>query len=454
MLTKHTFSLLLSVICSVTNIQAQTKLSGEVIDRTQLPVPGAHINFNCGEQHTITDNKSLFVLAFPDSLKNRTISVSAMGYKTKNRTVNRGQEFIRVVLIDSVMNLYTITVTASRHGRFSDYSAQTIQMSSFDIVTNPSAMGDIIGNMRALPGVQTNVNDGRLIVCGGSPTESKYYINELIVANPYSMPNGNTGMRSRFNSDLFEGIALQSGGFNAEFGQAMSGIVNLNTKERAKMDSKTDLQFSHIYTGITQNGSGESYTYRASAMYTDLGFYNQLFPDDYEWHKPYRQLATYFFLNEEFSTKTKITALMNASSSGGEFTWCNVDNVSFTNRMKEDYFYTQANVYHAISRKLSLTRASNIAFDRLKATETRYQDNKIETLGIWNHNKINLQYNSGKITNRTGVELIVNPYDRKYSIFCTEYPVKIGNNLWSLYNDTKVFAGQNFTFSAGLRGEY
>jgi hypothetical protein len=39
------------------------------------------------------------------------------------------------------------------------------------------------------------------------------------------------GVRTRFSSDLFDGIILQSGGYNAEFGQALSGIVNLNTKD-------------------------------------------------------------------------------------------------------------------------------------------------------------------------------------------------------------------------------
>jgi hypothetical protein len=46
-------------------------------------------------------------------------------------------------------------------------AAQTYQMSAFDILTNPAAMADVIGNTRVLPGVQTNDNDGRLIVHGG-----------------------------------------------------------------------------------------------------------------------------------------------------------------------------------------------------------------------------------------------------------------------------------------------
>jgi hypothetical protein len=84
----------------------------------------------------------------------------------------------------------------------------------------------------SIKNVQANDNDGRLIIQGGGTDESQIYINDLIVANPYTLASKNNGVRSRFNSDLFEGIVLQSGGFNAEFGQALSGIVNLNTKEK------------------------------------------------------------------------------------------------------------------------------------------------------------------------------------------------------------------------------
>ncbi|MDR2926842.1 MAG: TonB-dependent receptor [Cytophagaceae bacterium] len=452
-MTKNTLFLLFFAVFA-TQLQAQTKLSGEVLDRAGLPIHGALVNFNSGQLHTVTDNSGKFTFALSDSLKNRSISVSFLGYKTKTMTINRGQEFVRVVLIENAISLNAVTVTASKHGHFSDYSAQTIQISSFDIVTNPSAMADIIGNMRALPGVQTNETDGRLIVQGGSPDESKYYINELIVANPYNLSATNSGVRSRFTSDLFEGIALQSGGFNAEFGQALSGIVNLNTKEQAKMDEKTDIQLSPIFAGMTQAGKGESYAFRANVMYNDMEFYNKLFPDAYDWKRPYRQLAADFFLNKEFSHKTKMTAQMNASSAGGEFMWCNVDSVPFINRMSESYFYAQVNVYHAMSQKFSLTAASNVVFNRLNATEVRYTGDKIETAGIWNHNKVNMQYSSGKLTNRTGAELIVNPYKRLYAVYGADYSAKIRNKLWSLYNDTKIFVGQNFTFSAGLRGEY
>jgi hypothetical protein len=350
------------------------------------------------------------------------------------------------------IKLKTVTVKAPKYGRFSDYSAQTIQMSTFDIITNPAAMADIIGNMRILPGVQANDNDGRLIIQGGSGDESQFYINDLIVANPYTSPT-NTGVRSRFSSDLFEGIALQSGGFNAEFGQALSGIVNLNTIEREKMEDRADISVSSAYTGASLVNKKQSYAYRTALNYTNLTPYRQLFQDIYDWKKHYQQLKMDFFLTKEFSPYTKITAQLNASHAGGIYSRENVDSVRMTNDLKQSYLYAQLNVYHAFNNHFSLSAAGNVVIDQFSGTEVKYQQDRLKYRNIWNHNKITLQYKNGRLTNRTGAEFIANPYRENY-FFYHDYTQTINNNLTSVFSDTKIFITNNLTASAGLRGEY
>ncbi|MDR0865879.1 MAG: hypothetical protein LBO74_13250, partial [Candidatus Symbiothrix sp.] len=354
---------------------------------------------------------------------------------------------------DSLKKLPAVIVTGPKYGRFSDYSAQTLQMSTFDIVTNPAAMADIIGNMRVLPGVQSNDNDGRLIIQGGSTGESQIYINDLIVANPYTLASKNSGVRSRFNSDLFEGIVLQSGGFNAEFGQALSGIVNLNTKEREQMQAKTDIAVSSVYAGVTHIDKKPSYAYSASLDYSNLTPYGKLFPDQYHWKKYYQQLAFDFFLTKEFSPQTKMTAQIHASSAGGDYLYETIDSIRMENDLKQNYLYAQLNLYHIFNNRFSLSIAGNIVIDQFSGTDVEYQNDKINTRNSWNHNKINLQYRAGRLTNRTGVELIVNPYHATYT-FGKEYAVTVQNNLASVYNDTKLFLTNNLTASIGIRGEY
>jgi hypothetical protein len=434
-------------------MRAQTKLSGQIVDKNHHAIPGVSIDFNNGLVKTTSDGDGKFSLSYPDTVSNRCLCLQSFGYKTKRLLLNRGQSFIKVVLTDSIYNLGFVTVSALRNGRFSDYSAQTIQMSTLDIVTNPAAMADIIGNMRVLPGVQTNDNDGRLIIQGGSSDESQIYINDLIVANPYATSSKNGGARSRFTPDLFSGTILQSGGFNAEFGQALSGIVNLNTKEQEQMTAKTDISISSVYAGMTHIDKKPSYAYRASLNYNNRFLTDKVIESENVWKNPYQSIVSDIFLTKELSPDTKITAQWNGSYANGCYSYKNVDGMTLENNLTQSYLYGQLNFYHSFDDAFSLSAASNLIIDHFSGTGLQTEKDKSVTQNGWNHTKITLQYKMRKIINRSGAEFIANPYRETYTSEGI-YRKKLQNNLAALYNDTKFFLSNNFTASVGLRGEY
>ena len=444
--------LFIAIECGL-NLQAQTKLNGMVVDKNDRSLPGVSVDFSNGRVKTTTDSDGKFSISYPDTLQNRRLSFRYFGYKTKNVSVNKGQESLKVVLLDSVYRLGSVAVSVPRNGRFSDYSAQTIQMTNFDIVTNPAAMADIIGGMRVLPGVQANDNDGRLIIQGGSPDESQIYINDLIVANPYTLSSKNSGARNRFSPDLFSGIVLQSGGFNAEFGQALSGIVNLNTIEREDMAAKTDISISSVFVNMTHIDKKTSYAYRANVSYSNLFLTEKLIGSEYEWKKPFQSIVSDIFLTKEFSPATRLTAQFNGSYANGAYSGKNIDDMELDTHLEQIYLYGQINFYHSFNNQFSLSAASNLIVENNSGTGLQYSDDKSASENIWNHNKFTLQYKSGRITNRTGAEWMTNPSAETYSLNA-DYRRELRNNLGSVYNDTKIFLSDNLTASAGLRGEY
>jgi hypothetical protein len=448
---KRIFSLVLLGFACVCALHAQTKLTGEIVDKSHLPLPGVLVSLH--RESTVSDKDGKFAIVYPDTLKQRLIRFQSFGYKTKTMMLNKGQQSLKVILLDSIYSLNSVTVSGLRHGRFSDYSAQTLQMSTFDIQTNPAAMADIIANMRVLPGVQANDNDGRLIIQGGNSNESQVYINDLIVANPYSSSSKNDGVRSRFNSDLFEGIALQSGGFNAEFGQALSGVVNLNTKELSQMEAKTTLAASSVYAGVTHIDKKPSYAYRANLDYSNLALSKLLSENAYNWTQDYQQAAADFFLAKEFSPDTKITAQFNCSHAAGAYAHETIDRLPLETSLKQTYAYVQLNIYHRFNNNLSLSAASNIVLDCAALSDVQTPDDRLTTQDIWNHNKITLQYRNANWVNRSGIEYIHNPYRETYSLG-QEYTTQPVSNLFSLYDDFKLFLTNNLTASLGLRGEY
>ncbi|MDR2120113.1 MAG: TonB-dependent receptor [Tannerella sp.] len=441
--------------CCGFGVQAQTKLTGEIADKNGRAIAGVSVDFNHELMRTLSDSDGRFAFTYPDTLTNRSICFRSIGYKTKTMSLNRGQQTLRVILLDSVYSLGTATVSASRNGRFADYSAQTVQMSTFDIVTNPAAMADIIGNMRVLPGVQTNDNDGRLIIQGGSSDESQIYINDLIVANPYSLSAiKNVAVRSRFTPDLFSGVVLRSGGFNAEFGQALSGIVNLNTKAREQMTAKTDIAVSSIYSGLTHIVQKPAYACRASIDYNNIFLAEKISGFAYDAVKPYQSVKSDIFVEGDLSPDTKMTAQFSGSHANSIYMYANADGAGTANHLTQTYLYGQMNFHHAFGDRLSLSAATNLVVDGLSGTGMARNDDALATQNIWNHSKVTLQYRTAKAVNRSGAEFIANPYRETYTLPDGDYRRSAHSNLAAVYSDTKFFLSDKLSVSTGLRGEY
>ena len=80
---------------------------------------------------------------------------------------------------------------------------------------------------------QAGVNQGaggELHIRGGRSNEIGYYIDGVSVANPFFT----NGLAVNISNKAIEEMKVVSGAFNAEYGNAMSGIVNLQIKDGGK----------------------------------------------------------------------------------------------------------------------------------------------------------------------------------------------------------------------------
>jgi len=69
--------------------------------------------------------------------------------------------------------------------------------------------------------------DGALHIRGGRSTEIAYLVDGVSVSNPYST----NGLATSVANNAIQEMSVISGAFNAEYGNAMSGIVNFTTKD-------------------------------------------------------------------------------------------------------------------------------------------------------------------------------------------------------------------------------
>ena len=92
---------------------------------------------------------------------------------------------------------------------------------------------------------------GELHIRGGRSNEGGYYIDWVSVSNPFFTNSLSVNVSNKALSEL----KVVSGGFNAEYGNAMSGIVNLQIKEgRENYESSVSL-----YTGDRFSNDTELY---------------------------------------------------------------------------------------------------------------------------------------------------------------------------------------------------
>lgn len=163
-------------------------------------------------------------------------------------------------------------------------------MHPVELVTVGGANGDLYKALQTLPGTQVQGESGRLLVRGGSSEETQTFIDGMHVLNPYTSTGPDTPARSRYSTFMFSGINLASGGAPPEYGQALSAVLPLETKDSSPVN-KLGLNASVV--GV---GGGGTRAFGKGSLSVDLncqhlGLYDRLFPGRRDFEEPYRLLS-------------------------------------------------------------------------------------------------------------------------------------------------------------------
>jgi len=130
---------------------------------------------------------------------------------------------LNFVLEETVLTTAEVVVVAERPIVNKDVTSSEAHVSSETIQKLPvQDLGDVI---RLQAGVAVD-NGGGIHIRGGRSTEVAYFVDGVSVTDVY---NGASSVR--VENESVQELQVISGTFNAEFGNAMSGIINIVTKE-------------------------------------------------------------------------------------------------------------------------------------------------------------------------------------------------------------------------------
>lgn len=192
--------------------------------------------------------------------------------------------------------------TPAANSRWSD-------MHPVELVTVGGANGDLYRALQTLPGTQVQGETGELLVRGGSSSETQTFIDGMHVLKPYTSNGINTPARSRYSTFMFSGINLASGGASQEYGEALSAVLPLETKDVSRVNKVG------VNASVVGVGGGGTHTFDKGSLsvdltYQNLGLYNKVYSSRKEFENPYRMFsgATQFRYTPDETTVLKVYA--------------------------------------------------------------------------------------------------------------------------------------------------
>ncbi len=278
--------LLLFFVCPTLGF-TQTLLIGKVLDEKNQPIPGVNVFLKGSFDGGSTDDSGIFQFETAES-GTQILAFSMLGFKSQELVIElpaKKLELPTVILKEEFNELTAVTISAGAM-EASDEKKSVI-LRPLDIVTTPSAMGDIVGALQTLPGTSTVGNDGRLFVRGGDASEVGIYIDGMRVGNAYGTTAGNVPTRTRFNPNLFKGTFFSTGGYSAEFGQALSSALALNTKDLS-IRNQGDLSLMSVGGGYSHTLADDRRSISIAGNVFDLKPYQAVIKQDFDWERaPY-----------------------------------------------------------------------------------------------------------------------------------------------------------------------
>ena len=250
--------------------KSQVKVSGRVSDIKNKPLAGASITLKNSYDGATTDSSGTYTFSTTE-IGGQTLEISIIGFKPTEEKLNLtgSNVVVNITLKEMITEMKAVVISA---GSFeaSDKNKGAV-LNPLDIVTTPSANGDVTSAFKTLPGTQQIGESEGLFVRGGTATESKIYMDGNLVNNFFYSSTPGIATRGRFNPFLFKGTVFSTGGYSALYGQALSSALILESKDLPeKTEADLSLTVLSAGGGIQHLAKDKRSSWGISYNYTNL----------------------------------------------------------------------------------------------------------------------------------------------------------------------------------------
>jgi len=434
------------------NTFAQTVILGKVVQDKGEPLPGANIYLQ-GTYDGISSNAKGEFKFKTSKTGSYVLLANFIGYEQFSRNVELKGDTIRLTIQlkekFNQLNAVTINVGTFEAGD----KKQAVTITPLDMMTTAGAAGDVYGALQSLPGTTINGESGRLFVKGGDSDESQTYIDGSLVATPYNSSAPNMAARGRFNPFMFKGTIFSTGGYSAEYGQALSSVLLLSTNDMPEDDQ---LDFSIMSIGVDASGTKRWKTgaVTGTVTYNNLGPYMSLAKQNYDWAKAPESLSGEISFRQKTSKTGLFKFYSNLDARNSKLSQYDLifGGKPVDYELINQNQYLNASWMDQLSEKWGMNAAAsytnntdNVSYDVAKVNK------QIE--GAYLKNTASVQF-TDKVMLKFGGEAISKAYTQQVHLTNESHENSFTNHNFSGYTEAQIYASSKFVTRIGGRVEY
>ena len=446
--------LLLAIFCLYLDARSQV-IQGTVKDSKNITLPGANIYIKGSYDGTTADTDGKYEVK--TSLVGKQIlvvtNIGFQNFETVIELAKGGIYKIDVTLSGKNTQLNEVVITA---GTFeAGDKKRGIQLQALDILTTANSNGDIFGALNTLPGAQMVGEEGALFVRGGEKNETKTFVDGMLVSNPYTSKVPDLPMRGRFSPSLFSGVSFSSGGYSAEYGQALSSALILQTQGFATK-TLTSLSFMPFGAGINQIWKGDSASFSCDLNYHNMSPYFSTIKQNTNWKQSPEGLESTMMYRKKIGKYGVLKSFGSFSSSRlslGIPTYLATDgNINLT--LHNNDFYVNSVYTNQLSGNWSLKTGGSMNYDDEFVSFDHFSANTFNRVAQF---RITLQNTiSTKLLFKTGGEFNYQYYKQDYLQKDSNFEAKVNfeSPILSAFAEMEWKITNNLCTRIGTRFEY
>jgi len=429
---------------------AQTNISGKVTDKKNNPIFRANIYLDGTYDGGSTNEKGEFSFETTEKAI-QTLVISFISFETYVKTADVSTfNNLQIKLRDDVNALDAVVINA---GMFeAGEKTKVTVLKPLDIVTTASAMGDFVGALQTLPGTATVGEDGRLFVRGGEAEETQIFIDGARVFTPFAPTTNNIPARGRYSPFLFKGISFSTGGYSAEYGQALSSVLLLSTIDEPDQE-KTDISFMTVGLGVGNTQKWKNSSFSINTSYINLAPYLAIFEDRNTWNKPYQSLSGEMVFRQQFKDDSMLKLYGAYSYSDFDVLQDNINfNDGFRIGLNNRNLYFNASYKNKFSNNWRYITSASFTNDH---TNTKIIKDNLNSNENSLHLKAKLKKRfSSRARLSFGAEYFNTNYDESYApVDNSKFKYGFNNSILATFIETDIFFSKNLAAKVGIRAE-